>query len=49
MPEKCIVEECSNMRNMQAGIALNPTPFHGNQRTEAKKRRQRWIDFINLH
>ena len=41
MLEKCIVAECSNMRNMEPGFALHPIIFHGDQRPEAKKRRQR--------
>ena len=46
MPEKCVVYGCSNTRNVREGISLHAIPFSGDERTEAKKRRKKWVDFV---
>ena len=39
MPTRCVVEGCSNTRNIQKGIALHNIPIYGDDRPEAKKQR----------
>ena len=46
MPERCVVYDCSNTRNVRQGISLHVIPFSGDERTEAKKRRKKWVDFV---
>ena len=47
MPNRCVVHGCSNTPNVAEGIGLHRIPFAEDNRTEAKKRRKRWIDFVN--
>ena len=37
---------CSNTRDVREGISLHVIPFSGDERTEAKKRRKKWVDFV---
>ena len=46
MPERCVICGCSNTRDVKEGISLHVIPFYGNERTEAKKRRKKWVDFV---
>jgi len=46
MPARCVVGGCNNTRNIQEGIALHTIPFYGDDHSEAKKRRKRWVDFV---
>ena len=46
MPGHCVVGGCSNTASFENCIALHSIPFYGDTRSEAKKRRKRWIDFI---
>ena len=46
MSSRCIIGDCSNVRNLQEGIALHTMRFYGNERAEAKKRRKRWAKFV---
>ena len=46
MPERCVVYGCSNTRDVKEGISLHVIPFSGDERTEAKKRRKKWVDFV---
>jgi len=46
MPHRYVVGGCSNVRGSENGITLHTTPFYGDERLEAKKRRIRWIDFV---
>ena len=36
------------MRNLKEGISLHKLPFYNDDRTEAKKRRKKWVDFVRL-
>ena len=38
---------CSNNPDKEKCIALHKIPFFDDDRPEAKKRRKRWVDFIN--
>ena len=38
---------CSNVPCTEKSISLHRIPFWGDKRPEAKKRRKRWVDFIN--
>ena len=49
MTESCIVSDCNNQRDEENGIGLYSVPFSNDERPEAKKRRKKWIDFIELH
>ena len=48
MPGRCVVGGCSNTASLENGIALHSIPFYGDTRSEAKKRRKRWIDFVKM-
>ena len=40
MPNRCVVESCSNVANPAEGISLHFIPFAGDKRPEAKRRRK---------
>ena len=46
MPDRCVVFGCSNLANVAKGISLHQIPFLNDERSEAKCRRKRWIDFV---
>ena len=46
MPDRCVVFGCSNLANVAKGISLHRIPFLYDERSEAKRRRKRWIDFV---
>ena len=46
MPNRCIVFGCSNEPNLKEGVALHAIPFANDDRPEAKKRKKRWVDFV---
>ena len=48
MPKRCVAAGCSNMSNLKEGISLHKLPFYDDDRPEAKKRRKKWVDFIQL-
>jgi len=50
MPTTCVgqVGGCSNVRNLQEGIALHTIQFYADDRPKSKKRRKRWVDFVKL-
>ena len=48
MVQKCIVYGCSNMKDEKRGISIHQIPFFSDQRPEAKKRRRKWIAFVNV-
>lgn len=48
MPNKCVVGGCSNVPNVQNGIALHNIPYFNDERSEAKKRRKKWVDYVKL-
>ena len=48
MPKRCVAAGCSNVSNLKEGISLHKLPFYDDDRPEAKKRRQKWVDFVRL-
>eukprot|EP00112_Aurelia_sp_Birch-Aquarium-sp1_P005407 Seg1614.12 transcript_id=Seg1614.12/GoldUCD/mRNA.D3Y31 product="THAP domain-containing protein 5" protein_id=Seg1614.12/GoldUCD/D3Y31 len=48
MPARCIVAGCSQIPDCDRCIALHPIPYTGDETTEGKERRKRWVDFVNL-
>ena len=46
MPARCVIGDCSDIGNLQEGIALHTRRFYGDVRAEAKKRRKRWVKFV---
>ncbi|KAJ7386145.1 hypothetical protein OS493_012491 [Desmophyllum pertusum] len=46
MPDRCTVYGCSNKNSTEKGISLHRIPFWGDQRPEAKKRRKKWVKFV---
>ena len=46
MPNRCVVYGCSNEPNLEKGIVLHCIPFADDERQEARKRRKKWIDFV---
>ena len=47
MPERCVVAGCSHVTDVKNGISLHRIPFFNEERPEAKRRRRKWIEFIN--
>ena len=47
MPLRCILPTCSNNPDKERYVALHKVPFFNDDRPEAKRRRKRWVDFIN--
>ena len=47
MTSRCILPTCSNNPDKEHCIALHKIPFFNDDRPEAKRRRKRWVDFIN--
>jgi len=47
MVEKCVVYGCSNSKNKQKGISIHKIPSDSDPRAEVRRRRQRWIKFVN--
>jgi len=47
MVQKCVVYGCSNTKDEKKGISIHPTPFYGDPRPEAVKRRRKWISFVS--
>ena len=48
MPDRCAVFGCSNEASLEKGISLHRIPFVNDDSVEAKKRRKRWVDFVNM-
>ena len=47
MPERCVVAGCSNITDIKNGVSLHRLPFFNDERPEAKRRRRKWIEFVN--
>ena len=47
MPLRCILPTCGNAPNKEKCIALHKVSFYNDDRPEAKKRRKKWVSFIN--
>ena len=48
MPARCQAANCSNLPDKEKGITLHPIPFYNDERSEAKRRRKRWVDWVKL-
>ena len=48
MPKRCVVAGCDNVTDKEKGISLHRIPYLEDERPEAKKRRKKWVDFVNL-
>ena len=46
MPETCVAFGCSNVRDNEKGIQLHPIPFYGSDDPQKRKRRKKWVDWI---
>jgi hypothetical protein len=46
MPNRCVVCGCSNEPNVEKGIVLHCILFADDEQQEARKRRKKWIDFV---
>ena len=46
MPDACVVNGCNNTPNRKEGIGLHPIPFYGAEDPQKRKRRKRWVDFV---
>ncbi len=47
MPFRCVLPTCGNTPDKEKCIALHKIPFFNDDRPEAKRRRKKWVDFIN--
>ena len=47
MPHRCVCANCGNIRDVAKNISLHTVPYYGNERPEQKRRRKRWVDFVN--
>lgn len=46
MPSRCVVLGCSNVPDPAKGIGLHTIPYPNDDRPEARKRREKWVDFV---
>lgn len=46
MPGKCVVLGCSNVASSEKVISLHRIPFFNDERSEAKRRRKRWVNLV---
>ena len=46
MPNRCVAGGCSNFADVEKGIVLHGIPFLNDERSEAKKRRRKWVEFV---
>ena len=46
MPDRCVVFGCSNVANAAKEISFHLIPFFNDEKSEAKRRRKRWVDFV---
>ena len=46
MPLRCVLAHCSNINDPSKGIGMHKIPFWNDNRPETKRRRKRWIEFI---
>lgn len=46
MPERCVIANCSNVKDTAKGISLHRIPFYEDERPLAKHRRRQWIAFV---
>ena len=48
MCDRCVVSGRSNIPDAEKGVALHKIPFYGDDRSEAKARKKKWMDFVRL-
>ena len=48
LPARCVVAGCSNNPDNEKSRALHPIPFIGEETTEGRRRKKKWVDFVNL-
>ena len=46
MLTRCVAGGCSNIPDLEKGIALHSIPYFGDDRPQAKKRRKKWVDLV---
>ena len=44
---RCVVYGCSKKKDEKKRISIHQIPFYGDTRSEAVKRTQKWISFVN--
>ena len=42
----CVTAGCSNLTDEAKGILLHVTTFFGDEQSEPKRRRKKWVDFV---
>ena len=47
MPNRCVVAGCSNVPDIKNGLVIHTIPYFGNDDPVPKKRRKKWVDFVN--
>ena len=47
MVQRCVAFGCSNTKDEIKGFSIHQIPFYGDTRSEAVKRRGKWISFVN--
>ena len=45
--QRCVAFGCSNTKDEIKGFSIHQIPFYGDTRSEAVKRRGKWISFVN--
>ena len=48
MPDAGVVSGSNNTPNQKEGIGLHPIPFYGAEGLQNRKRRKKWVDFVQL-
>ena len=43
----CVMYGCSDKKDEKKGIYIRQIPFYGDTRSEAMKRRPKWISYVN--
>ncbi|XP_031562294.1 THAP domain-containing protein 1-like isoform X2 [Actinia tenebrosa] len=48
MPNRCVVIGCSNIPDLEKGIALHAIPYWDDNRPIPQERRRKWIEFVQV-
>ena len=48
MPNRCVVVGCSNVPDLEKGIALHAIPFWDDKRPIPQERRRKWVEFVQV-
>lgn len=46
MPDRCVVYGCSNQASLENNISLHRIPYFNDDSSVAKRRRKKWVTFI---